>query len=203
MRKSTLFLLLLSLSLPCLGQSGPFGFEKGMTKAQIISLVGQKAVDKRNSAGDRLVVMTAPKANAAFATYMLLVSPTEGLLRVVALGRPIMAGDDGAELKSAYQDLLKSLTDQYGAPASTIDTCRGPKALCGRSDNWMMALMGKQRTLASAWTAEVPTKAMRDSGVHAIAIQAQAPSLTNGFVSCDFELEGFQQYAEKMKAQGK
>ena len=65
--------------------SGPFGFEYGMTREQIIKLIGKQAV--KETKGDTMDVTTAPKPHPAFERYILIVSPDKGLLAVSALGK--------------------------------------------------------------------------------------------------------------------
>ncbi|MGZ4787784.1 MAG: hypothetical protein ACXVZX_04640 [Terriglobales bacterium] len=196
MRKFSVFVLLSLLSLTCVAQSGPFGFERGMTKSQIIELVGQKNVDPSTLKGEVLRVKTAPKPSSAFAGYMLMVSPKDGLLRVAAVGPNLNTSDDGLQLRAAYQAVLQGLTHDFGPPSSTTDECNGPGILCKRNDNWMMTLYGKQRKLGSTWLPTVPTQTMRQAGVHVITLQVNASSMNSGFISCDFELEGYDHYAK-------
>ena len=196
MQRVTLVLILVFVALAACAQSGPFGFEKGMTKSQIIALVGQKNVDPRTLKGEVVSVRTAPQPNPAFAGYMLMISPTQGLVRVGAVGPMIGASDDGSQLKAAYAAVLQKLTHDFGEPSAKTDECNGPGILCKRADNWMMTLYGRQRKLESTWLPAVPTQTMRDAGVHVITLRVSANSMNSGFISCDFELEGYEQYAK-------
>src|SRR5580658_10556612 len=65
----------------------PFGFRYGMTKAEAIRLVGQAAVDVKSSHDDMLVLSTAPKPYEAFENYDLIISPSNGVLKIVAVGK--------------------------------------------------------------------------------------------------------------------
>jgi hypothetical protein len=198
MRRVTLVFVAVLVSVTCSAQSGPFGFKKGMTRSQIIALVGQKNIDPRTLRGGEILSMrTAPKPDPQFVGYMLLVPPAEGLLRVAALGRNTPVNDAGIELRGAYDAVVADITKQFGPPTNTLDDCNGPAILCKRPDNWMMTMYGKQRKLASRWHPDKPTKAMTDAGVEFISVEASASSMNSGFVACNFEFEGMEKYAAK------
>jgi len=93
---------------------GPFGFQMGMTREQIIKLVGKSAVDQEYSKNDVLAVRRAPVSDPAFEEYELVISPTEGLLQVSALGKTIKTDSFGTELRVAYMRIVTDLTSKYG-----------------------------------------------------------------------------------------
>ncbi len=192
-------LLSLFIALSACAQSGPFGFERGMTKSKVIALVGQKNVDPRTIKGDVLTLKTAPKPSSAFAGYVLMFSPKDGLVRVAGVGPVISTRDDGEQLKSSYAAVLQGLTHDFGEPSNKTDECNGPAIMCKRDDNWMMSLYGRQRKLETTWMPAVPTQAMRQAGVHVIRLQVMAGSMNSGMVTCDFELEGYEQFAKSQK----
>jgi TonB family protein len=93
---------------------GPFGFQMGMTREQIIKLVGRSAVDQEYSKNDVLAVRRAPVSDPAFEEYQLVISPTEGLLYVTALGKTIKTDSFGTQLRAAYTRIVTDLTSKYG-----------------------------------------------------------------------------------------
>jgi hypothetical protein len=189
--------LLLLLSGMCVAQTGPFGFEKGMSRSQIITRVGQKNVDPRTlRSGEVLRVRTAPQPDDAFVGFMLLVSPQDGLLRVGSFGKFLQVGDNGAELKAAYDGIVAEITHKYGEASKKVDSCEGPAIICKRPSEWMLTMFGKQRQLWSEWSGTAPTPEMKKAGIHAIHVVATAASLSGAYVACDFELEGLDKYIE-------
>ncbi len=174
--------------------AGPFGFEKGMTREQIISLVGKDAVDTKGTHGDVLEVTTAPKPHSAFESYAMIVSPNKGLLKVMAIGKTIKTGDSGFEIRSAFNDISAGITQKYGKPFKTFDFCNGGVG-CTDSEYWMLALLQKNRTLAAFWKSpELPNY------VTAIDVSVYALSLNSGYLNCAFEFEGFHEYSEEKNA---
>ena len=119
--KQLIALLLLSLALVGSGftqdkPTGPFGFTKGMTREQVIQRVGKEAV-KKNTSGqpDVLVVSTAPIPNHVFESYLLIISPTHGLLKLSAIGADVATGDTGSELMSQFDTVVAAISSKYGA----------------------------------------------------------------------------------------
>ena len=120
---------------------GPFGFEKGMTKEQIIVLVGKDAVDEKKSTGNVLVLNTAPKANPDFDSYTLTISPKKGLYSIEASGKPIFIGDEGGSLRRLYNLTVAAIANKYGAPY--IDDERCPYMLgnpCSQTETYLKAM---------------------------------------------------------------
>ena len=76
-------------------KSGPFGFEAGMTKEQIIEIVGSAAI--KETTGDTTIFSNAPKADPIFESYALRISPEHGLLKIVALSKNISTNGLGTE----------------------------------------------------------------------------------------------------------
>jgi hypothetical protein len=188
-------LLLLLISAPCIAQSGPFGFEKGMTREQVIKLLGKSAVrDGELSSKDILTVLTAPKPHPGFAEYVLTISPRMGLVKVSAVGKTINTGDDGLDLRRTFDDVVEAISKKYGNPTGTTDHCNGGTG-CDASEYWMMSLLDKNRSLRAFWT---PPKE-RVAHVVAILVDAQAIELNKGFIGCFFEFEGFHDYADSRK----
>jgi hypothetical protein len=126
--------------------AGPFGFEKGMTRDQIIKLVGKDAVDLKASHGGFLKLSTAPKPHSAFESYWLIISPTNGLVKVNASGKTIETGDSGVELRSAFDDVVAGVRQKYGAPLHAYDSCDGGIG-CSDSEFWMLSLLQRRKAV--------------------------------------------------------
>jgi hypothetical protein len=163
----------------------PFGFHKGMTRKDIVSAVGAGNIKQEND--DRLVVTTAPRPNPMFESYLLLVSPNEGLLKVAAIGKNIDTGDSGMEVHSAFDDALKGVTQKYGKPTQVYDNCNGTG--CDDLRYWMLSLLEKNRNLSAFW----------DLDFAKIMIEAKALRLDSGYVTFDLEFPGFEAYAQSKK----
>jgi len=176
--------------------SGPFGFSAGMTREQIVQLVGRGAVVEKQSQGDFLMLTTAPKPNRTFENYILIISPALGLLKVVAVGVTAQTGDSGSELQTLFADVVAGVSQKYGKPTETRDFCSGNDTECDNSQFWMMSLKDKNRALASLWD-------FRDkpfNSITAIVVTLKSASISSGYVTVGYEFAGFEQYADSKTA---
>lgn len=185
-----LLAVLVGLCLPALAV-GPFGFDKGMTKAQIVKLIGQQAVMK--SEGDIVRVNTAPTPHPKFESYYLSISPKDGLLKVLASGRTIETSDTGFELRSEFEEVRKGVIKKYGSPTNDFDFCNGGIG-CDGFEYWMMGLLQKNRTLSSYWVLRDPV-----NGVKLIGVETNGLSLNKGWIDISYEFEGWQEYVNNRK----
>jgi hypothetical protein len=102
---------------------GPFGFRRGMTREQIIKLVGKAAIDSSQTQDDILAVRKAPVPDPAFEEYWLIISPTEGVLKVTGVGITVKTDPFGTELRAAYMNAVGAVTRKYGDTKGIADGC--------------------------------------------------------------------------------
>ena len=136
----------------------------------------------------------APKPNKDFDSYILVISPTHGLVKIIAIGVIVKTGDTGSELREAFNAVVAGVSQKYGAPSQEFDFCNGGVG-CSSSSAWMLSLLEKNRTLMTAW--EHPTNA---SHLVAIAVQANPLSLNEGFVDIQYQFEGFTEWVNAENA---
>lgn len=94
--------------------SGPFGLHRGMTKAQVLSIIGNAPIKNETPnalGGTMIIVSTVPKPYREFEAYQLYFSKTEGLLKIIAIGKDIATSEEGTELREHYSDLETLLTN--------------------------------------------------------------------------------------------
>jgi len=102
---------------------GPFGFKRGMTREQIISLVGKSAIDSKNSEDDVLVIRRAPVSDPGFEEYSLVISRKEGLLKVTAIGVSVKTDSFGTQLRELYRNTVAAVSRKYGETKGKADGC--------------------------------------------------------------------------------
>ena len=178
---------------------GPFGFQKGMTRQQVIQLVGSGAIKPRDSDSppELMVLTTAPKPHSAYHDYALYFSPTMGLLKVAAQGDIMHSDDYGIEIQRAFEETVKGVSSRYGPPTSTFNNCTGDDFYC-KEQNWTYALYRKNRTLSSYW---MPDEGYKQIGeVTTINVEAVPVSTNGAFISVAFEFSGWHEYVEARKA---
>jgi len=180
--------------------SGPFGFSRGMTKEQIVAQVGKSAIvsEKPDATGGTfLVLSTAPKPYSEFEKYSLIISPTEGLLKIVAIGKDISTAAAGEQLRSHFDSLHAILVASYQAPTNDFSYLKADSIWSDDKD-FTMALIKKDRTLESFWLLEKGASLTND--VTVIDLEAKASTQDVGYILLAYEFKGWEQYVEKRDA---
>ncbi|MEI9969760.1 MAG: hypothetical protein WDM87_14475 [Terracidiphilus sp.] len=186
------FLLFAFSSTLCV--AGPFGFDYGMSKQDVVKIVGKNAIVEDD--GDMLTLSTAPKPHGDFDKYLLIISPEKGLLKIVAVGIDIDTSGDGTQLKDEFEKLRTALSANYGQPEHDFDFLHAGSIWTDDQD-WMMGLLKQDRSLASYWDAN---PALRPN-FEGIALEAKALSSDKGYVVLSYEFDGWGRYADQRQAQ--
>ncbi len=198
MKRVVFVLALLTIALPGLCFAGPFGFNYGMTKDQIIAIVGKDAVIKNE--GFVLRVLKAPEADNRFEAYSLIISPDKGLLKIIAAGQTIDSGDYGMEIQVGFKTLKDSVVAVYGAPTKDYDFVQ-PDSQLKSPDQWTAALEKKQRVLASTWDFAEGThksKIVKNDHLTAIVLETMGLRDKSAWVQLSYEFEGFEKFYESV-----
>jgi len=189
--------------------NGPFGFERGMTKEQIIALVGSDKVDNELSRDDVIVLTTAPKPHPAFKEYYLFISPELGLLKLGATGVDINTNVFGNQVHSKFVEIQVALSAFYGKPPIvSFDRLRSGSNWRDPQD-WMMGLLKEERVLTALWMSrtthpkdfngiEVGSELPND--INVIELEAVALSTTKGYLRVIYEFDGWDGYVDAKKA---
>lgn len=104
-----------------------FGFKAGMTADRIIAILGKGAL-KGISGPDKDVYefLTAPNPYPSFERYLCFISPRDGLLKVVAVGKDIDTNDFGESVKDSFEQVATSLTKTYGSGVQVVPIQAAP-----------------------------------------------------------------------------
>jgi hypothetical protein len=169
-----------------LDSTATFGFYAGETRAQIIAAIGAAAVLKQD--GDILEVNAAPKPNANFDNYLLIVGKKQGLVKLIATGKDIEDDPAGKQMKTQFLTYKTDLTKMYGDPSDTFDFV-GAKSTLKGTNQFMMALTKTERTLAVYWT-------KKDFGNQITSVSVEGNGLGNdkGYLSMEYEFSGYHAY---------
>ena len=182
------FVVLAALGIVPACFAGPFGFEKGMTKAQIIALVGEKGVKTQGE--DFIELSTAPKPHALIDTYILRISPDKGLLKVIAVSKQIETTIYGDELRSKFKEVAEAMGGTYGPSTHSLDFVRSG-SIWHEPEDWMMALNKKERTLETYWQFKPAREGLTVADVEALALTRNI-----GFLKLTYEFDGWEEYAD-------
>jgi hypothetical protein len=196
--KKTVVMLCLLLASGC-AWAGPFGLSPGMTKEQIISLVGSQNV--RESGIDRLVLDTVPQPNPDVDRYMCVVSPSQGLLAIF-VDISVDTSPKGEGLKTKYAEILATLQDKYGKPFSVKDGLYPYVKAKDKQELYMKTLASEERSLEAIWTWSLTDD--QGSGLEFLSLTAGVnPDGTTGKLSLVYYFKGMMAYErskEKAKA---
>lgn len=127
---------------PSSGKTGPFGFAAGMTKGQVVALVGDATLEQ-GSAPNFYHLSTAPKPHPLFDQYSLLISPQLGLVRIVAMSRPMPTDGWGGVVKEQFGKIRDQVAMTYGRPKTKSSWSRNQRNCTDRY--WTIAY-GSTRT---------------------------------------------------------
>lgn len=174
-------------------KAGPFGFDPGMTKQQIIDELGQNAI--KEAKGDVLTLDNAPRPYAGFEEYVLVIDPKRGLVKLDAVGVDISTSIYGDELKNAFNSMEESIESGYGE-SKRYDFLRAGSIWDERKD-YMMGLLKKERTLESFWPNNDAIKLKGQ--VKNIDLEAKALSQEKGYLVLSYEFVGYHEYHEQQK----
>jgi hypothetical protein len=167
----------------------PFGLRPGSTVEQVLAVVGRPSV--KHSNGNAYILNTAPSPHPDFDEYVLLFSPSKGLVKLMAYSKTIVTNGWGQEVQSKFDEVNEALTKKYGT-GKKLDYLRSG-SLWDEPKDWMMGLRKGERTLVSYWE---PTT---DDDVTLISLSAKAVSLEEGKLVLTYEFRGFNEYAESQK----
>ncbi len=165
---------------------GPFGFYAGETRAQIVAAIGKAAIKKEKK--DTLEVTAAPKPDAHFDTFTLIISPKAGLLKVVATGKDQNDDATGVKVRAEYAAVKTDVTTIYGPATESFDFIKSTSKHKG-ADDFILALTNSERTLAAYWT-----KSAFPNNVNSISLEADGLGNDLGYLSLEFEFNGYAAY---------
>lgn len=198
MKRFALVVAILTLLLPAACFAGPFGFEYGMTKAQVLAIVGQQNVLKDQDF--LLRVASAPKPDDRFEAYLLLISPDRGLLKIIATGKTIDTSVLGTELRVNFGAMRDSISKKYGPPTNSYDALQ-PGSHMDAPGAFTESLRLKKRVLACNWDVDAEKRKKAGSEAdHIIGVILETKGLRRnaGWLELTYEFEGFSQFYEEM-----
>jgi hypothetical protein len=168
-----------------------------MTKEQVVKLVGQGAVKDSDVYGDDVLeVATAPDPHPDFEDYLLVISPKQGLLKIIASGKKVRTTRYGDDLHDLFLETTAALVNIYGPVTNTFDFLASDSTWDEPQD-WMMGLVKGERRLISFWVFKTTPRPKHICG---ITLEAHALSMEKGFLTLRYEFEGSLEYDAAKKA---
>lgn len=161
---------------------GPFGLKMGLSPAEV--KVAIPSLEKTDLGPGVYRSNSVPISHPDFEGYTLIFSQRSGLCKITAIGKDIQSGDTGFEVRSAFDDLDKAVTNKYG---------KGKKFdfSSERYDSpefWMMHLSHKNRTFEKHWPS-TEGGANLPSDLSAIGLSARASDMRTGYLVMSYEFQ--------------
>jgi hypothetical protein len=163
-----------------------FGFTAGETRDQIIAAIGTAAVVKTD--GDILEVKSAPIPSPGFDSFLLIVGPKQGLVKIIASGVDIDGDSEGKQLKSAFNQTRDAIKAVYGDPSDNFDFLKAGSTL-KKPSQFMLSLTNKERSLATYWTQRSFL-----NNITSIALEADGLGSDTGYLSLEIEFLPYRDY---------
>jgi hypothetical protein len=162
--------------------ASPFGLKMGTSKAEL-SRIGELRAE---STPLFYTISAVPKPHSSFSSYMVVVSDSHGLCKVLGVGKTVATSGYGTELRREYDRLQKALESRYGKPK--VYDHLSPGSIWDEPRDWMMGLHKKERSLIALWFEK---DASLPADLAGITLQAQALSSSEGYLGLDYEFKNF------------
>jgi hypothetical protein len=159
-----------------------FGLESGASLEQIKAITTLKQVKPFVYSASKV-----PNGHAAFDDYRLLITPNQGLCKIVAWTPAITSNSFGETIKSKFSELFNALTEKYGN-SKTYDFLR-EGSIWDDPQDWMMGLAKGDRTLTAYWDDEEKSSLPPD--VESISLEAVGANSETGGISLTYEFKNF------------
>lgn len=166
-----------AIETPAPQKAEPFGLSFGMSESAVKVLVGTLT----GEAPGLRAAGRVPRPNQNFTIYMLGISPTVGLCRIVALSPEIPINDFGDPIKARFQQVSDQLTARYGKSFTYSDALR-TGSIWNDPNDWAMALAKDERELSRRWF-----RPAGFSDLVAIALQAEGVSRNSARLALIYE----------------
>lgn len=125
-------------------QSGPFGFDIGMTYDEVKAACNG---EEPQHIGDDRYYVKPIKSHPSFDRYIVWISPKYGLYYIKGIGSFISTNDNGKNIKSKYSTLLYTLEKKYGKYFGVDFVNENYK--WNEDSNWLEKLKNNEKTYHS------------------------------------------------------
>lgn len=173
----TAFGLASAVSLPA--ASAPFGLVMGAKLSDVI-------VVKKSA--DEVYEIKPPVPNSEFETYFVRITPTEGLCKVIAVGRDHGGDTNGVEIRQTFSEFERNLGEKYG-DGRKFDFLKSG-SIWKENGEWAMAVSRKERSLAKFWDRSEGSRLPND--IAAIQLEAKATDRSTTYLALNYELSNYE-----------
>ena len=179
-------LLLASMAYSAVAIAGPFGTEIGMLKGDL----GITSTTKRigGESDYKWELKSLPKSSSLFDSYIVKVTPQNGLCFIKAFGKDVSTSRYGEGLRGNFERVNSALEKKYQR-GDTQDFVRYG-SIWDDPEDFMMGLIKKERVLAAYYDEE--ENSVMVEGVAKAYLRASAFSQDEGFVYIDYFFDNYE-----------
>lgn len=189
--KHIFMLAFLVALLPAAAFAAQFGLSQGESLADISKVATLKKMKPFVYSTPSL-----PDGNDSFNDYRLIITPDQGLCKVIAWTPDIESSVYGDAIKDKFAALYDALDKKYGM-SKKLDALR-PGSIWDDPQDWMMGLAKNERFLMAIWSSESGASLPPD--VEAIGLEAHGTSSSKALISLSYEFTNFDSCEAAIKA---
>ena len=158
----------------------PFGLTVGMPLSTVKKVSGNPEVLSRYSYSFKKV----PTPYKGFEDYLMVITPKNGLCKVIGYGEKITTNVYGDDLRFNFNKVKESLIKKYGQPEVDFDFLRAG-SIWRNSEDWTMSLYKEERVLSAGWE---PNEV---NGIKNIMLKVNGLGRNTGRIVLSYELSNF------------
>lgn len=168
---------------------GPFGLSMGMTYDEI------KAIDPNIKSKENFIykIKTVPRPYPGIDMYILYISPTLGLSRIITYGADIKTSIFGTKIISKFNIMAENLSSVYGTKKQYNFLKNGSR--WDDPQYWTMGLLKRERTLATVFG----EKSLLKNNITSIFLQAVMSNRETGYLTIWYEFSNHNALLEELK----
>ena len=160
----------------------PFGLKMGMAKAEV-------GIEKELSPY-KFQLASVSKSHPDLATYVATVTPKAGLCFIRAISPTWKTSEDGAQLRSRFEEMKSQVEGIYGTPH--LENSLQSGSTLDRARDWMTALLQKERTLLARWSGPDDNLPMKPT-ISKIYVGAFAVTRDSGYLAVEYYFSNYDQ----------
>lgn len=175
---------------PFIVMAGPFGTEMGINLSEMKKIGVIESTNRPFVYSSKSMI----KGYSDAEIYYFVITPNSGLCKISVATIDVTSSSYGTELARKFNDIKSALADKYGSPTSSYDFLKHG-SIWKDSNEWMMALLKKERSLSSFWLNK-----NLDNNIQSISINAIALNNNKGYIAFDYEFTNHSECLIELKS---
>ncbi len=162
--------------------AGPLGLNKGMT----LTALKKKGSFTPDSQQFFYTAKTLTNGHPGFDHYTVILTPENGLCKIIAFGKDFETSAYGTELKERFKGIIIAISGKYGEPGANSDFLRHG-SIWDEPRDWMKGLLKKERVLEAFWGS--PKNLNMPDSIQSIHVEGSALLKDAGIIMLTYEFD--------------